>query len=331
MDHISSNLKPLFTLWRHLLPSLLKNKQGVTIACSGGSDSTALLHLLLAFKKHHMPELKLAVAHVNYNLRKESERDSLFIHDLAGKNSLPLFIHNVKKKNFPPKNLQAWAREIRYTLFENISSENWILALAHTQDDLVENIILRLCRGSSPESLLGMSSWFAPYWRPLLETNKKELTEYLQENSFPHCEDSTNACDKYTRNHIRRNVLPELNKVFPGYQKRLIRCISQGAQASSLLKADLLKKQNFPETVTAYPKLTAINLIAAYIQKHSRTKPQLSFQKLSDLYNLIISANDKERYFDISNEQTCTITNKNFSIHEKTNKFLNTNKKSIHH
>ena len=317
MDLIPSSLKTLFPLWQQLLPSLLKNKQGLTVACSGGSDSTSLLYLLLAFKKQHMPELKLAVAHVNYNLRKDSERDYLFVRELAEKNSLSLFTHNVKKRTSPPKNLQAWARGIRYDLFKNIASENWILALAHTQDDLVEKIIIRLCRGSSPESLLGMSSWFAPYWRPLLETNKKELSEYLQKNNLIHCEDSTNACDKYTRNHVRINILPELDKVFPGYKERLIRCISQGAQASSLLKKDLLKKPNFSETIASQPKLTAINLLASYIQKHSKTKPKLSFQKLSDLYNLIISATDKERYFDLSNKQTCTITNKVFLINEK--------------
>ena len=90
-----------------------------------------------------------------------------------------------------------------------------------------------------------MSSWFAPYWRPLLGTNKRTFG-ISTKNNLIHCEDSpTNACDKYTRNHVRINILPELDKVFPGYKKRLIRCISQGAQASSLLKKDLLKTKLF--------------------------------------------------------------------------------------
>ena len=77
-------------------------------------------------------------------------------------------------------------------IFESLSSQGWTIALAHTQDDLFENILMRLARGTSPISARGMSENHGPYWRPLLDHSKAELIKWLNEYKILWKEDSSN-------------------------------------------------------------------------------------------------------------------------------------------
>lgn len=219
----SSDLEHLVDLEKRLF--LVENPR-VMVAMSGGVDSTVLFDVLLRLKKRKKI-LELSICHVNFGLRnKESDLDQRFIEVLANRSQIEGFFHQVSKserEKCGKRNIQLWARNYRYQIFERYKEEGWVIALAHHQDDLAENIILRLARGTSVRNLSGMSSWNPPYWRPLLSLSKVELINWSNRHNLQHREDSTNAKMDYSRNVIRHKILPELETLFPGAAKRIAR------------------------------------------------------------------------------------------------------------
>lgn len=227
LEDLSQDFISLHHKLEHHLNNISQQYKGVVVALSGGVDSTVLFYLFLTFAKRKKNFL-LAISHINFGLRdKESELDESFIKDLGVNWDVPVF---VKKKNLDPSRLekktgvQLWARRVRYQEFEKLARQGWIIALAHHQDDLAENTILRLARGTSPGSMAGMQEWSAPFWRPLLEVNKENLIKIANRHDLLYREDSTNAKMDYSRNVIRHQILPVLESLYPGASQRIARC-----------------------------------------------------------------------------------------------------------
>ena len=125
------------------------------------------------------------------------------------------------------ESVQAWARRLRRAEFARLAAEGWLIALAHHRDDLAENVLLRLARGSGPAHLLGMQAWRAPLWRPLLEQPKTALADFLRRRGLTWREDGSNRELTYARNRLRHKVLPELEALFPGAAARLVACAEE--------------------------------------------------------------------------------------------------------
>ena len=233
------NINHTFDKWESEISTCLTSHKGIAIACSGGVDSTALLHHLLLFSKKRQ-KLVLAIAHVNYGLRpEENQQEQYFLETIASTYDLPFFTHRVLEKDKikkAPSNTQAWARKIRYDHFAELAKNGWAIAIAHTQNDVGENILLRLCRGSSPGSLSGMSTWFAPYWRPFLHLPKSTLAKWLKKQNLSFCQDSSNEHMTYTRNIIRKQILPELERLFPGTLQRMTRCAEEAREMTKFMR-----------------------------------------------------------------------------------------------
>lgn len=200
------------------------------VACSAGLDSTVLLHLLRKISEKK-PQLSLGVCHVNYGLRGEdSEGDEAFLKQMAGHFKLPFFSYKpsrVEKIHGKKVGVQAWARKERYRFFEKLAASGWQLVLAHTKDDLLETILQRLLRGTSPLAARGMSEKHKFYWRPLLEVEKLDLHSWALENGVSWREDVSNTSRVYSRNKLRLDVIPELEKIYPGSKGRVIRFAEQ--------------------------------------------------------------------------------------------------------
>lgn len=158
---------------------------------------------------------------------EESDADESFVANLAETYGVPLFVRKVsfsERNQRSEKNIQSWARSIRMETFKKFAKEGWIISLGHQKDDLAENILLRMTRGVSPGSLLGMKKWNPPFWRPLLEFSKEDIQEWLYRHNFPHRHDSSNDKIDYSRNAIRHRVLPELSRLNAKAKEHIIRC-----------------------------------------------------------------------------------------------------------
>lgn len=181
----------------------------VVIALSGGPDSMALSDLLLKVRK----KIKIVVAHVHHNLRKESDYEKLFVEEYCNRNNL-IFeyfrIDGYKNDKFSENE----ARIKRYNFFKKIIKKYAAkyLLTAHHGDDLVETILMRLSRGSTLKGYSGFSkeSTCDTYQilRPLISATKEDIMAYLELNNLEYVIDKTNTDINYTRNRYRTNMLP---------------------------------------------------------------------------------------------------------------------------
>ena len=196
------------------LKNLLKKDDIVVIGESTGPDSMALLYLLMEIRKN--TKIKIVCAHVNHNLRKESEEEYAFLEDYCKKNDL--VFEGMKIEKYGDDNFHNEARTIRYDFFESIVKKykaNYLMT-AHHGDDLMETVLMRLVRGSTLRGYGGFSKLIVKgdycIVRPLVYATKDEIEEYDKKHNIPYYVDSSNHKDKYTRNRFRHTVLPFLKE-----------------------------------------------------------------------------------------------------------------------
>lgn len=191
------------------------NGQNILIACSTGVDSTVLLDFCLKVKNIK----KIVVAHVNHQKRKESDVEEAYIKEFCEKNNIICYTLKLPKEKIG--NFQEWAREKRYNFFYEImkkESLNYLLT-AHHADDNLETILMRFIKGSSLKGYAGIKketkeSGYNVY-RPLLSLSKEEIAEYAKKENLKYFVDSSNQEDDYTRNRIRKYIVPLLLKENP--------------------------------------------------------------------------------------------------------------------
>ncbi len=210
----------------------------LVVACSGGPDSTALLHALLALRPDMA--LKLHVAHLNHDFRgQEAEDDAAFVAEMAANLDLPTTVDEADPIAYQRErgisSFEEAAREVRYRFLTNLSNSISAdaIALGHTADDQAETILMHILRGSGLPGLRGMQEltpWrdtpkgkTAALYRPLLQATRKETRAYCLELNIPFREDSTNRSLRFTRNRIRLKLLPALREYNPQVRQALVR------------------------------------------------------------------------------------------------------------
>lgn len=177
------------------------------VAVSGGADSVFLLEALLELG------YELHVLHVNHGLRgEESEQDEQFVRQLARRRGLPVSVHRAAP---PPAgaNLEQELRRIRYHFFQQARAEHRLerIATGHTRSDQAETVLLRLARGAGIRGLCGIHPVTrAGVIRPLIETGREEIRQWLLERGLAWREDSSNRDLQWRRNRVRAQVLPLL-------------------------------------------------------------------------------------------------------------------------
>lgn len=197
----------------------------VAVALSGGADSVFLLNALHEAAKQK--GFELIAIHVNHMIRgTEADRDENFCREMCKHLGVEFFC---VRRNVPAeakksgKTLEEAARDARYSSFEKIMREenSCVIATAHNANDLCENILIRMTRGTSLEGVCGIPRErelaFGTVVRPILSVSKKEITDYCRENGIEFVTDSTNLCDDYTRNKIRNRIIPMIEEINPAF------------------------------------------------------------------------------------------------------------------
>lgn len=204
---------------------------GVLIALSGGADSVCLLDLFAKAQASSAFPYKVAAAHLNHNLRgEESDRDELFCRRLCEEYSIELFVGSEDVNSLAKKigkGVEEAARSARYRFLNETASNNGLsyIATAHNQGDLCETVILNLARGAGLDGMCSIPKRRNNIIRPILKVSKSEILSYVDENSLSYVTDSTNLSCDYSRNRIRHNVLPELEKLYEGYASNIERSV----------------------------------------------------------------------------------------------------------
>lgn len=202
--------------------NMLTEGDRILVGLSGGPDSVVLLHVLNTLKKEY--SLEIVVAHLDHKFRgEESVEDRRFCVELAGEYNLEIVYEEIdvpkiaKEKGISPEEA---ARFERYDFFKRAAGKKGIkkIAVAHTQDDQAETVLMRIIRGAGMRGLGGMMpvkemNGFTVI-RPLIEVSRKEIEEYISLNKLEFRIDSSNAKSIFTRNRIRLEVMPFLEKDF---------------------------------------------------------------------------------------------------------------------
>lgn len=215
-------------------------------AVSGGADSMCLLHLLAS------RGLDVSAAHFEHGIRgEESLRDAAFVEDFCRERGVPFVLGHGDTPAYAAKKgmgIEEAARELRYAFLaetmEKLGAE--LLLTAHNRDDNAETLLFNLARGSGTAGLCGIPRQRGPILRPLLDFTRAEIEEYLAENGVPHVEDSTNESEDYTRNLLRRRVVPLLREINPRFSEaasRVSRLAGRDEDCLSALAADFLKSE----------------------------------------------------------------------------------------
>ena len=205
---------------------LLDSADRILVAVSGGVDSVVLLHVLIEL------DCTVEVAHVNYHLRgSNSDGDEAFVRRLCEEMSIPIHVHHVWLKDqleSLPGSLQEEARNIRYTYFEEILNTRDLtkVATAHHLDDNIETVLLNLVKGSGPSGMTGIPRVNGRIIRPLLDCTHEEIIIYARSRQLIWRTDATNDNLIYDRNRMRHSVIPEIEKIHPGYRKSMGRSIA---------------------------------------------------------------------------------------------------------
>ena len=196
--------------------SSLKTKEDLAVAVSGGPDSLALAYLTKCYALKNNIKVKYYI--VNHKLRKESSLEAEIVKRVLRKIDIKCKILNWNGKK-PSKNIQATARDKRYFLLANECKKNNIknLLLGHHLNDLFENFLIRIVRGSGLNGLISFSkntkyrSQNLNLIRPLLNLEKKDLLYISNEVFSFFVKDPSNINKDYKRTRIR-NLLHSLEK-----------------------------------------------------------------------------------------------------------------------
>jgi len=216
----------------------------IAVAVSGGCDSMALFFMLKEFcEQKNIPLFALTVDH---KMRKNSSQEAKNLAKVFKQEKISHQILTIDLHSLPQSNIEAKLREMRYELMYDFCLKNKIsyLFLGHQLDDVAENFLIRLFRGSGLDGLSAISQ-ISQYKnlnlvRPLLEFEKDELQEFLKAKKIKWFEDETNSDEKFLRNKIRKflNNFEEKTVI----QKRIKNAADEISMMRDIINENLIKE-----------------------------------------------------------------------------------------
>ena len=209
----------------------------LALGLSGGLDSVALLSILLELA----PALKfsLRAVHVNHGISPYAARWAEFCGALCARLGIPLQLETVDISAHRHLGLEGAARRSRHEVFARVDAD--FVVLAQHSDDQAETLLLRLLRGAGLRGLAAMSPLRSisgtrtRLLRPLLAVSRAEIETHARLHGLEWVEDESNADTLRRRNFLRRDVLPLLERQFPGAHATIARAAAHLAEARELL------------------------------------------------------------------------------------------------
>ena len=188
----------------------------VLLAVSGGVDSMVLLHLM---EKVQAQGVTIGIAHINHQLRPESQIEEDFLRKYCAEKKLAFYCR--RWESLPTSGMEEAARKFRYQFFKEVLQEHHYdtLMTAHHSDDQLETMLMKMIREGNLQSAGGIKAKqsFAGgrLVRPLLTFPKEDLLIYAKEQGITYFEDATNTLLDVQRNRLRQQVVPLLKAENP--------------------------------------------------------------------------------------------------------------------
>lgn len=228
--------------------NMLEKNDRVLVGLSGGADSTALLHVLCELKDEY--NLDIAAAHINHSLRETADRDMYFCEKLCRKLGIKLYCLTADIKGGAEKSgmsCELYARQVRYDYFDSLGFDK--IATAHNKNDVAETLLFNFMRGTSIRGLSGIPYKRGNIIRPMLDIKKEDIISFCKESGYEFVTDETNFEAVYSRNKIRLNMIPEIERDFnSGFVDVVTKNAKLFREDSDFL--DLLAQEAYDGTVT---------------------------------------------------------------------------------
>lgn len=198
---------------------MINEGDNIIVALSGGPDSVCLLNVLNELKE----ELKISLysAHVNHCLRgEEANLDAEYARELSEALSIPFFIKKVNIHKIcedTGMSCESAGRKVRYDFFDEVAKCTGAnkIAIAHNYNDQAETILMRIMRGAGLEGLVGIKAVRDnKYIRPIIDINRKDIEAYCEARNLKPRIDETNLENIYSRNKVRLELIPYIEKNF---------------------------------------------------------------------------------------------------------------------
>ena len=207
-------------------------KQVIVAGVSGGPDSSYLLHKKLLGKKG----ARIVAGHMNYGLRgTDSEKDQKLVEEMARIFGFEKDIFRVrpesgkagggKTRKRLPAGFEKDARESRYRFLVDLAKKVGAdrIVMAHTADDQVETVLMRMFEGAGIGGLKGIPRETGDaIVRPILDVWKEDILKYLKKRKIPYRIDRSNFDTRFERNWVRNILLPLLVKRYGKTVKKRI-------------------------------------------------------------------------------------------------------------
>ena len=226
--------------------------KSVLVAVSGGADSVALLRGLLQLQP--ALNLTLRAAHLNHQLRGvEADADADWVRDLCERCNISCDIETIPIRALAERSrrgLEETARDARYDFLRSVANQHHcdVVATAHTADDQAETVLHHILRGTGLTGLRGME-WSRSLEdspppplslrliRPMLAIWRTDIERFLGELDQDFRQDATNQDVSLTRNRLRHELLPHLEREFnPRVREHLCQLAEQAADCDGVLR-----------------------------------------------------------------------------------------------
>ena len=190
--------------------NLFSKEDKILVGVSGGPDSITLLNILYELGYN------ICVAHINHGIRENAEKDEEFVQNFCKQRNIPCFVKKVKLKEMNSNmTLEELGRKVRYDFFYEILSQESCtkITTAHNANDNAETVMMNIIRGSGLSGLRGIEPIHDKVVvRPLIEITRKEIEQYCLDKKLNPCHDETNDEAVFTRNRVRLELLPYIEK-----------------------------------------------------------------------------------------------------------------------
>ena len=317
--------------------------KSITVACSGGADSMALLHALCVLSGEY--GFSVRAAHYNHCIRgAEAERDEQFVRDYCEKNGVELTVGRgneyALKKNL---SVELAARELRYD-FLTRTAAGGVVATAHHAGDNLETMLFNLARGTALAGLCGIPAKRDIFIRPLLLCSRDEIEDYCKDNGIEFVTDSTNLSDDYSRNRMRHRVVPELKGIRPSVEEAAVRTAISLSEDEDYLSQIAFREYEsrlvdgglLADGFDALPKAIAKRVLKYFWNGKTGENPD--FLHITEMYECCLGKGKRslpgERCAVLKNQRLCiesaekeVLTEFSVSISEKTADYLSENRK----
>lgn len=240
--------------------------------------------------------VSLSAIHIHHGLSLHADAWEAFCRSTCSVLEVPLEVVRVSVPRGSAEGLESAARHLRYEAFGSHPAD--YMLLAHHANDQAETLLFNLMRGAGVRGAAGIpliTGSSGRYLRPLLSCTRAALEAYASEHALPWVEDDSNKDVTFSRNFIRHEVLPVLQKRFPAAVENLARSTEFFAEAQEMLdevaRADLAPHLDFPVPVTLLANLSearARNLLRYLLTRRGLQAP--SSRRLEEVLRQFIEA-----------------------------------------